>query len=79
MKPQAEKRVRSGLVLSQIARQEKLEVTPEEIEVRLQLMKGQYQSDSAMQTELDSPAARRDVISRLMTEKTIAKLEEYNA
>lgn len=75
-RPDAAERVKAGLVLSEIADKEGLEVTPEELEIRLQLLKGQYQ-DPQMQAELDKPANRRDIESRLLTEKTLAKLTEY--
>lgn len=76
LKPAAEDRLKAGLVLSEIAEAEKLTVTPEELEIRMQIMKGQY-TDAKMQEELDKPEARRDIASRLVTEKTIAKLVGY--
>jgi trigger factor len=75
-RPQAEERVKGGLVLSEIADQEKLLVTPEELEIRLQILKGQYQ-DPAMQAELDKQENRQDIAARLLTEKTLAKLINY--
>jgi len=75
-KPVAELRVKSGLILAEIAEQEKIDVTPEELEIRLQLLKGRYASDEKMMEELDKPENRRDLVSRLLTEKTLAKLKE---
>lgn len=74
----AELRVKAGLVLSEIAEKEKITVTPEELEIRMQLLKGQY-PDQQMQAELDKPENRRDIMSRLLSEKTIAKLQDYAA
>ncbi len=74
---QAEMRVKAGLVLSEIAEAEKIDVTPEELEVQLQILKGQYQSDAKMQAELDKVENQRDIVSRILTQKTIAKLREY--
>lgn len=74
--PEAEERVKIGLILSEIAERESLKVTPEELEIRLQILKGQYQ-DPQMQGELDKPANRRDIESRLLTEKTLEKLAAY--
>lgn len=71
----AELRVKSGLILGEIAEAEKVTVTPEELEIRIQLLKGQYATDERMQTELDKPENRRDIMSRLMTEKTLDKLK----
>jgi trigger factor len=77
LKPAATERLKAGLLLSEIAEVEGLNVTPEELEIRLQILKGQYASDPSMQAELDKPEARNDVASRLLTEKTIAKLVSY--
>jgi trigger factor len=74
----AELRVKAGLVLSEIAEKEKITITPEELEIRIQLLKGQY-PDPQMQAELDKPENRRDIMSRLLSEKTIAKLQDYAA
>lgn len=72
----AQQQVKASLVLSEIADREKIDVTPEELEVRMQLLKGQYK-DPAMQTELDKPETRREIASRVLTEKTMAKLVGY--
>lgn len=75
LRPEAERRVKTGLVLAEISVAEKLEVTPEELEVRMQLLRGQYQ-DAAMQEELTKPSAQREIASRLLTEKTVDRLVE---
>jgi trigger factor len=75
-RPGAELRVKAGLILGEVADQEQINVTPEELEIRMQLLKGQY-PDPAMQAELDKPENRRDIMSRLLTEKTLAKLRDY--
>jgi trigger factor len=75
-RPNAEMRVKAGLVLSQISDQEKIAVTPEELDQRILLLKSQYQ-DPAMQTELDKPENRQDVAMRILSEKTIDKLVGY--
>jgi len=75
----AELRVKSGLLLGEIAEAEKITVTPEELEIRVQLLKGQYATDEQMQSELDKPENRRDIMNRLMTEKTLDKLKTFAA
>ncbi|MEK7594682.1 MAG: trigger factor [Patescibacteria group bacterium] len=75
-RPQAELRVKAGLILGEISAAEKITITPEELEMRIQLLKGQY-SDDAMQAELDKPENRRDIMSRMLTEKTLDKLRSY--
>jgi trigger factor len=74
---EAAQRVKIGLILSEIADKEKLSVTPEELEIRTQILRGQYQ-DPGMQAELDKPESRRDIEARLLTEKTLTKLTEYS-
>jgi len=76
LQPAAEERLKAGLVLSEIAALEHIRVTAEEVEIRIQILKGQYK-DESMQKELDKPEARRDINNRLLTEKTIAKLVGY--
>lgn len=75
-RPEAIERIKGGLVLSEIASREDLKVTPDELEIRVQLLKGQYQ-DPTMRAELDKPENRRDVASRLLTEKTLERLTEF--
>lgn len=75
-RPVAEKRVKAGLVLSEIAEAENVDVSKEELEIRLQILKGQYQ-DKQMLAELDKPENRRDIASRIVTEKTVQKLVDY--
>lgn len=77
-KPEAELRVKAGLVLSEVADREQITVQPEELEIRIQMLKGQYQ-DAAMQAELDKPENQQDIAAQLLTEKTIAKLVEYSS
>lgn len=70
---EAEKGLRASLLLAEVAEKEGLDVTPEELELRLNLLKGQYQ-DAKMQEELDKPENQRDIANRLLTEKTVAHL-----
>ncbi|HSX45412.1 MAG TPA: trigger factor [Candidatus Saccharimonadia bacterium] len=72
-RPTAELRVKAGLILGEIAEAEKISVSPEELEVRMMLLKNQY-PDEKMQAELDKPENRRDVLSRMLTEKTLDRL-----
>jgi trigger factor len=76
LKPVAERKVKVGLALSEVASQEKLTVSEEEVAIRIQLLKGQYK-DEVMRAQLDAPEAQRDIASRLLSEKTINKLVEY--
>lgn len=72
----AEERVRGSLVLAEIADLEKVEITPEELEIRIQALKTQYQ-DPQMLAELDKPENRRDIASRMMSEKVMAMVASH--
>lgn len=75
--PEAKNRVKAGLVLAEIAEKESIEVTPEEVDIRIQSLKSQY-TDPKMHEELDKEDSKRDISSRLMTEKTINALVDYS-
>ena len=74
-RPAAELRVKAGLVLGEIADQEKIIVEPAELEMQIQLLKGQY-SDPKMQVELDKPENRRDILSRILSQKSLERAKE---
>lgn len=74
--PQAEERIKAGLVLAEVAEKEKIDINPQELDIRMQTLKGQY-SDPQMQAELDKPETRREIASRMLSEKTVAQLASY--
>lgn len=76
VKPRAEQKVKTSLVLAEVSEVEQLHVTPDELENRLQALRAQY-TDPAMQAELVKPEVSRDITARMLTEKTIDKLVEY--
>ena len=76
LRPDAEARVKTGLVLGEVAEAEDINITDKELDERIAQLKSQY-SDPQMQAELLKPENRRELGSRLLTEKTIAKLVEY--
>jgi FKBP-type peptidyl-prolyl cis-trans isomerase (trigger factor) len=76
LRESAEARVKTGLVLGDVAQAEGIDVTDKELTERINQLKKQY-NDQQMQAELDKPENRREIGSRLITEKTIAKLTEY--
>lgn len=77
LKPEAKRRLVAGIALSYIAEKENITVNPEELELRTQVLKGQYASDQTMQQELNSEEGRRSIASKLLTEKVVAKLKTY--
>lgn len=74
-KDMATKRVQAGLVLAELSKVEKIEVTREELDSKLAEMLEQYPN---MKEQLDTPEARGDIVNRLITEKTLDRLVELN-
>ncbi len=74
----ADMRVKAGLVLAEIADAENIIVTPEELEIRIQLLKGQY-TDAQMLAEIDKTENRRDIMNRMISEKTLDRLRSFSA
>lgn len=72
----AQERVTAGVVLAEIADIENISITPEELEMRLQALKAQYQDDK-MRQELDKPENKREIVSRMLSEKTVATLSQF--
>lgn len=78
LKPEAERRIKNGLVMAELARAEKIEVTEAEITDRLnQMMVGITDEEAKKQFQTDQ--ARRDVANRIATEKALNKLVSYNS
>ncbi len=75
-RPDAQERVKASLILSEISEIEKVEITPAELEERINTLKQQY-TDSKMREELDKPENRQDIAARILTEKTLTKLKQY--
>lgn len=78
LKPTAVERLKAGLVLAEIAEAENIVVSPDELEIRMQIMKGQYQANADMLKELEKPSAKSEIANRLLSEKTIHKLVSYS-
>jgi len=70
IEPRAILQIKTSLVLAEIAEIEKLSVSPEELEIRMQLLKGQY-TDQTMQADLAKPEVRRDIASRMLSERVV--------
>ncbi|MDR2524464.1 MAG: trigger factor [Candidatus Nomurabacteria bacterium] len=78
LRPQAETRVMNGLILSELARAEKIEASDEEIDARQQQIVEQY-NDPKLVKRFNSPEFRRDLANRIVTEKALGKLVAYNS
>ncbi|HUC95400.1 MAG TPA: trigger factor [Candidatus Saccharimonadia bacterium] len=77
IKPEALKRLKGSIVLSEISELETINLTNEEVDSRIELMKKQY-SDPASVEEMAKPEFKREVASRMVAEKTIEKLVGYS-
>lgn len=75
LKPQAERRVSVGIILAEVADKEGLKVDETEVSARIAQYKTQYSSQAA---EFDNPEMQREVVSRLLTEKTVDRLFELS-
>ena len=76
LKPAAEKRVKIGLMLAEITKAEKIEVSQGELNARLKELLKQYPN---MRAQLNTPESRRDIANRAITEKTLGRLVELNS
>ena len=74
--PQAKKRVQVGLVLSEVVNIEGISISDDEVDIRVQLLQGQYQ-DPQMQAQLASPEGKQDLANRMLTEKAVNTLYDY--
>ncbi|MEK9196240.1 MAG: trigger factor, partial [Patescibacteria group bacterium] len=76
VRPKSEKNIGFSILLSEIAKTEDIQIESTELESQINLMKAQYQ-DPAMQEQLNQPEARRDIASRMLTQKTLEKIKTY--
>ncbi len=79
LRPQAEQRLKGRLVLGELAKQEKIEASPEEIQAEVDRLVGLSGEGEAKQSALDvfgSEAGRLMVEQDLVTKKTLARLHE---
>lgn len=77
--PEAKRRLKAGILLSEIAEKEAVAVTPEELDERISALKERYASDAEMQKQLNDPNSRRELGAQLLTEKTLAVIVALNA
>ena len=78
VRPLAEKRVKASLVLNQLAKDEKVEVTDAALQERLNMYRAQYANQPEMVKRFDEPEVQRDITNRLATEMTVDTLVELN-
>lgn len=78
-RPAAEKRVKAGLVLAELSKELGVEVSREELDRQISTFKQQYGKDAKLAARFDDPNVHRDIVNRMITDKTIDKLVELNS
>ena len=76
--PQAIKRVKGSLMLREIALVEKLEISAEEINAKIEELKQQYKGDEKVQKMVQEEGYRHYLGNILANQKVIKKLREWN-
>ena len=79
VRPAAERRVKAGLVLAELSKELKIDVSHEELSAQIETMRQYYGKDAKTAKQFDNPDVHRDIANRLITDKTIAKLAELNS
>jgi len=78
VKDVATKRVQAGLVLAELSKIEKIEASTAELDARVEMFKQQYANNADALKQFEQPEVRRDIASRLLTDKTVDRLVEIN-
>lgn len=78
LRPQAVRRVEVGLALAELSKVEDIQVSKDELDVRLKEMMSRYANSPEMVKQLDTPESRRDLANRVITEKTVDRLVSLN-
>lgn len=71
--PKAERSVKVGLIVSEVANKNGITVTDEELATQIEMMK---QRNTAHADEFDKPERQRELANRMITEKTLSYLLE---
>ena len=78
-RPAAEKRVKAGLVLAELSKDLKIDVSHDELSAQIDQMKQQYGAqDPNVAKQFNDPNVHRDIANRMITDKTVEKLIELN-
>ncbi len=78
-RPAAERRVKSALVLGELAKELKIEATADELAEHINRYREQYAGNADALKRFEDPEVHRDIANRLLTEKTVDKLVELNS
>lgn len=75
--PQAKKTVKDSLIVREIAKQEKIEVSPEEVRDEINKILKRYPSIEKAEKELDLARLKNYTKEAIRNEKTLARLESF--
>ena len=78
LRPNAEKRVRNGMVIAALARQWDIVATDEEITARQSALVAQY-NDPKLVGQFSSPGARRQIANEVVAAKVLNRLADSNS
>jgi trigger factor len=76
LRPEAERRVGLAMVLTEVAKAEKIEVSEDELDAEIKRMKQDYPDEKA-QAELNNPNTREEVYNHMMASRVVTKLLSY--
>lgn len=78
VEPAAISRVKAGLVLAELSKELKIDISKEEINQKLDDLKAQYANNAEALKQLESPMVARDLRNNLLTQRTIEQLAKIN-
>ena len=78
-RPAAEKRVKAGLVLAELSKELKIEVSHDELDAQISAFKQQYGKDEKTIAQFDNPEVHRSIANRMITDKTVEELVKINS
>lgn len=78
MMPNAVKRVKSALILKEVAKAEKMETEEKEIDEKLSALKEQYKDNSEAIKNITSPAYRAYLSNFILNQKVVENLKKWN-
>lgn len=78
MMPNAVKRVKSALIFKEISKLEKLELSEEDLDKELDILKDKYKDNSEAVKNISSPAYRSYLSNFILNQKVVDSLKKWN-
>ncbi len=76
--PDAIKRIKIALILKEVGRVEKIAVSPEEVEQKIEELKKTYAGQAEAEKQINSLEYKRHLNHALLSDKIVKKLKEWN-